>query len=71
MVLMVKSATVIARLRCHNLARTGHVIIQEKGIYKLLLGAVSLLAVSDCLNFEMFVNGLCLCVEHRESHHQI
>ena len=45
MVLMVKSATVIARLRCHNLARTGHAIIQEKGIYKLLLGDVSLLVV--------------------------
>ena len=68
MVLMVKPATVIARLRCHNLARTGHAIIQEKGIYKLLSGAVSLLAVSDCLNFEMFVNGLCLCVELRKIH---
>ena len=68
MVLMVKSATVIARLRCHNLARTGHAIIQEKGIYKLLSGAVSLLAVSDFQNFELFVNGLCLCVELRISH---
>ena len=68
MVLMVKSATVIARLRCHSLARTGHAIIQEEGIYKLLLGAVSLLTVSDFQKFELFVNGLYLCIEHRKSH---
>ena len=44
MVLMVKSATVIVRLRCLNLTSTGHAIIQEEGISWVL--AVIFLVVS-------------------------